>query len=322
MLLRVFTITKSVFIMDSTYTSIIRMRTMLKDAFLELIQLQLYPKREGTYQEICFPLRWHPQNNEESHTFIEKAMGKQLNLNVEDKNFSLGIDTVVSRVAYKIRDKFNEEMTADGFFVEETNQKGQPKDKSKTPYGVTYRWLWEKKFPRMAWDIAKEVAVPTDKMEMIPYDEEIPDPEERVAIEHIPKEETLEMGKKYRLKLNLRDKGYLILITEDAKEKKFLISPSTAYAEIPFCSLTQPLYLPPNDDSKYRAPLKFDTEEELFIAIVTNEEVELSCITNKKYRNENIPLPDKDLLKIFEKVIKIPDCEVYKRSFFINAMAD
>ncbi|BDA76346.1 hypothetical protein CAL7716_105120 (plasmid) [Calothrix sp. PCC 7716] len=294
---------------------------MLQDAFLKRIQLQLYPNRKGIYEEICFPLRWHPQNHENPHTFIEKAMGKQLNLNVEDKNFSLGINMVVSRVADKILNKFKEEMIADEFRVDQINQRGQPQDRGQTPYGVTYRWLWEKKFPRMAWDLAKEVAVPVrDQMEMIPYDQPVPDPDERVIITRIPKEETLQKGKDYRLKLNLYDTGYLLLINENVNGEKFLISPSKAYAEIPSCRLTEPLYLPPDDD-KHRGPLAFDTEEELFLAIVTDKEVKLSWI-NEKYYNEDVSLNEQRLLEIFEKVGKMSDYKAYKRFFWIKAQAD
>jgi hypothetical protein len=36
------------------------------------------------------------------------------------------------------------------------------------PHQVTYQWLWEKKFPRMGWELAKEVAAPAcNKLTML-----------------------------------------------------------------------------------------------------------------------------------------------------------
>ncbi len=280
---------------------------MLQDKFLEQIKQQLYPRRRETYQELCFPLRWHPQNFTQSQGFIEEEMRKQLNRNIE------GISQIISRVAYQIWEIFQEEMTADGFKLERTNQQGQPRNEDQSPYRVTYKWLWEKKFPRMAWDLAKEVAEPVkDELEMIPY--EIPIPQDnRIITTHIPREETLQKEKDYRLKLNLPHTGYLLLINESANNNKYLISPSKAFAEIPSCRLSQPLFFPPDND-RHRAPLAFGTEKELFLAIVTDREIKLSWI-NEDYLNEDVELDKQRLFEIFQEVGKLSDCQVFQRSF-------
>lgn len=280
---------------------------MLQDKFLEQIKQQLYPRRRETYQELCFPLRWHPQNVTQSQGFIEEQMRKQLNVNIQ------GISQIISRVAYQIWEIFQEEMTADGFQLENTNQQGQPRNENQSPYRVTYKWLWEKKFPRMAWELAKEVAEPVkDELEMIPY--EIPIPQDnRIITTHIPREETLQKEKDYRLKMNLPHTGYLLLINESANGDKFLISPSKAYAEIPSCRLSQPLFFPPDNDT-HRAPLAFGTEKELFLAIVTKEEIKLSWI-NEDYRNEDVDLNEQHLFEIFQEVGKLSDFQVFQRSF-------
>ncbi|MEA5530860.1 DUF4384 domain-containing protein [Dolichospermum sp. UHCC 0684] len=280
---------------------------MLQDKFLEQIKQQLYPRRRETYQELCFPLRWHPQNVTQSQGFIEEQMRKQLNGNIE------GISQIISRVAYQIWEIFQEEMTADGFQLENTNQQGQPRNENQSPYRVTYKWLWEKKFPRMAWELAKEVAEPVkDELEMIPY--EIPIPQDnRIITRHIPREETLQKEKDYRLKMNLPHTGYLLLINESANGDKFLISPSKAFSQIPSCRLSQPLFFPPDND-RHRAPLAFETEKELFLAIVTKEEIKLSWI-NEDYRNEDVDLYEQHLFKIFQEVGKLSDCQIFQRSF-------
>ncbi len=280
---------------------------MLQDKFLEQIKQQLYPRRRETYQELCFPLRWHPQNVTQSQGFIEEQMRKQLNVNIQ------GISQIISRVAYQIWEIFQEEMTADGFQLENTNQQGQPRNENQSPYRVTYKWLWEKKFPRMAWDLAKEVAEPVkDELEMIPY--EIPIPQDnRIITRHIPREETLQKEKDYRLKMNLPHTGYLLLINESANGDKFLISPSKAFSQIPSCRLSQPLFFPPDNDT-HRAPLAFGTEKELFLAIVTDKEIKLSWI-NEDYRNEDVDLYEQHLFKIFQEVGKLSDCQIFQRSF-------
>jgi hypothetical protein len=280
---------------------------MLQDKFLEQIKQQLYPRRRETYQELCFPLRWHPQNVTQSQGFIEEQMRKQLNVNIQ------GISQIISRVAYQIWEIFQEEMTADGFQLENTNQQGQPRNENQSPYRVTYKWLWEKKFPRMAWDLAKEVAEPVeDELEMIPY--EIPIPQDnRIITRHIPREETLQKEKDYRLKMNLPHTGYLLLINESADGNKCLISPSKAFSQIPSCRLSQPLFFPPDNDT-HRAPLAFGTEKELFLAIVTDKEIKLSWI-NEDYRNEDVDLYEQHLFKIFQEVGKLSDCQIFQRSF-------
>ncbi|MTJ23870.1 hypothetical protein FJR06_22170 [Dolichospermum sp. UHCC 0352] len=280
---------------------------MLQDKFLEQIKQQLYPRRRETYQELCFPLRWHPQNVTQSQGFIEEQMRKQLNVNIQ------GISQIISRVAYQIWEIFQEEMTADGFQLENTNQQGQPRNENQSPYRVTYKWLWEKKFPRMAWDLAKEVAEPVkDELEMIPY--EIPIPQDnRIITRHIPREETLQKEKDYRLKMNLPHTGYLLLINESANGDKFLISPSKAFSQIPSCRLSQPLFFPPDNDT-HRAPLAFGTQKELFLAIVTKEEIKLSWI-NEDYRNEDVDLNEQHLFEIFQEVGKLSDFQVFQRSF-------
>ena len=280
---------------------------MLQDKFLEQIKQQLYPRRRETYQELCFPLRWHPQNVTQSQGFIEEQMRKQLNVNIQ------GISQIISRVAYQIWEIFQEEMTADGFQLENTNQQGQPRNENQSPYRVTYKWLWEKKFPRMAWDLAKEVAEPVeDELEMIPY--EIPIPQvNRIITRHIPREETLQKEKDYRLKMNLPHTGYLLLINESADGNKCLISPSKAFSQIPSCRLSQPLFFPPDNDT-HRAPLAFGTEKELFLAIVTDKEIKLSWI-NEDYRNEDVDLYEQHLFKIFQEVGKLSDCQIFQRSF-------
>ncbi len=280
---------------------------MLQDKFLEQIKQQLYPRRRETYQELCFPLRWHPQNVTQSQGFIEEQMRKQLNVNIQ------GISQIISRVAYQIWEIFQEEMTADGFQLENTNQQGQPRNENQSPYRVTYKWLWEKKFPRMAWELAKEVAEPVkDELEMIPY--EIPIPQDnRIITRHIPREETLQKEKDYRLKMNLPHTGYLLLINESANGDKFLISPSKAFSQIPSCRLSQPLFFPPDNDT-HRAPLAFGTEKELFLAIVTDKEIKLSWI-NEDYRNEDVDLYEQHLFKIFQEVGKLSDCQIFQRSF-------
>ncbi|MBD2293863.1 hypothetical protein H6G06_10235 [Anabaena sphaerica FACHB-251] len=292
---------------------------MLQDAFLERISQQLYPKEKETYEQLCFPLRWHPRNYTQSQGFISQQIAKQLNMNTESKSFqnlSSGLSLFIARSADKIWKNFQEEMIADGFTVERTGQRGQPRNEDQSPYHVTYQWLWEKKFPRMAWELAKKEAYPVkDEMEMIPYEIPVPD-DNRMITARIPREETLQKEKDYRLKLNLPNTGYLLLINESANGDKCLISPSKAYAEIPSCRLSQPLYLPPDND-RHRAPLAFGTEKELFLAIVTEQEITLSWI-NEYYRNEDVDLDEQHLFEIFQDVGKLSDCQIFQRVFKVS----
>ena len=135
---------------------------MLEDKFLELIGQQLYPEAKGTHEELCFPLRWHPNNKGKTGRFIAKEMARKLNLpSFKSENMS----PIISRVAYQIWEKFQDEMKADGCILENNGIRGQPRNKALSPHLITYDWLWEKKFPRMKLDLDQQKAFSVQDVE-------------------------------------------------------------------------------------------------------------------------------------------------------------
>ena len=58
---------------------------------------------------------------------------------------------------YVNKDNEIDKIKQDSITIERSNQRGRPNEEF-SPYKITYKWLWEKEFPRRAWDLAKEIA--------------------------------------------------------------------------------------------------------------------------------------------------------------------
>lgn len=177
--------------------------------------------------------------------------------------------------------------------------------------------VMDKKFPRVAWDLAVKTAtlVTEDTLSLCDYHQPIT-VEDRISTRVIPQEELLYKNTDYRLRLNLDSGGNLLLINQSADGNKYLIAPSKAFAEIPVTVINHILYLPP-DKKANRAPISFETEKELFLGIVTTEEIKLSWIA-EDYRNEDVELNEMRLEEIFQEVGKLSNCQVFQRGFRVG----
>jgi hypothetical protein len=127
----------------------------------------------------------------------------------------------------------------------------------------------------------------------------------------------IKLKESYQLHINLlsRDK-YLLLINESVEGEFYLISPSKAFADIPYTILSEGLYLPPDDDKKERAPFfRFNTiGNEYFLAIVTEQPIELSWIKLESDPRDII-LNQERLEEIFIKIGQQSNSEVFYRLF-------
>lgn len=127
----------------------------------------------------------------------------------------------------------------------------------------------------------------------------------------------IKLGQPYRLHIIFPYIGKnLLLINEDAEGNKYLICPSKAFAEVPYNLLPERLYLPPNDQKTGRAKsFKFLTEgEEYFLAIITEETIELSWVNDKSFARD-IDLNKERLEEIFMKVNKQNNTRFFYKKF-------
>ncbi len=150
---------------------------------------------------------------------------------------------------------FEAEMIVDGVDVnvidpQGKGERGHPNG-DRSPYELVYKWLWEKKFPREGWKLAKKIAIYGGerlKMKLISDSERKPNLDEIPAVE----DGFIKRNQRYRLHVTPSEKGNLLLINEDNKGWKGLICPSRAYARVPYVELepSESIQLPPPDGSE------------------------------------------------------------------------
>ncbi|WP_335064987.1 hypothetical protein [Nostoc sp.] len=169
-----------------------------------------------------------------------------------------------------------------------------------------------------SWELAKHTAIyALEKLKMI--DIKIGEEIRGLDKGEIPNDDShcIKLGQPYRLYINLPYIGKnLLLINEDAEGNKYLICPSKAFAGVPYSLLSEKLYLPPNDQKPGRAKsFKFLTEgEEYFLAIVTEETIELSWVNEECFARD-IDLNKERLEEIFMKVNRQTNTRFFYKKF-------
>jgi hypothetical protein len=121
------------------------MTTDWEEKFIETKTQELFGNAR-TNQRHGFSRRFHPENRQQTHTQVAKAIQQQ----VGEENFSLdGINQTINQIVKRIRENWGKAMEADGIDLSQLQaEKGGQKQKQKTPWQVVYDWLWETEFPR------------------------------------------------------------------------------------------------------------------------------------------------------------------------------
>ena len=94
------------------------------------------------------------------------------------------INATVTKVAKKVKLAFEAEMI-NVIDPQEKGERGHPNG-DRSPYELVYKWLWEKKFPREGWKLAKKIAIYGGerlKMKLISDSERKPNLDEIPAVE-------------------------------------------------------------------------------------------------------------------------------------------
>jgi hypothetical protein len=291
-------------------------KIMLNDQFLEIITQEMFPEGKENDETRLFPLRWHPKHfdkpSQGKRNQENTILGEWQKLGETDPNYAVAPTNISQLIKRLVNNyflpNFQEEMVKDHLNLEEFKQQT-----AQQQYLISYHWLWEQKFPREAWYLAKKIALNVqDELKMIPIEVE------KGVIRktsHLAKDKILQKNTDYQIQLDLPNNGYLLLINEDAEGNQFLITPSKAFAEIP-TQLSHPLFLPP-DTKLNEASIVFETDKELFLGIITSEAIKLSWM-DENYLNNDVQLDQKRLEEIFIKVGKLPDCKLFKRQFLVN----
>jgi hypothetical protein len=286
-----------------TMNQIITTSNLLQKKFLEVILEELHFR--GGIASSLFKLRYDPNN----HNLTLPEIAKRIIQDEKQVFEESGINPIAARVTKKITETFKQEMQQDGieFFENSSHQ-------------LTYQWLWEKKFPRIAWELSKTLAVyAVAELKMINLETERGTRKLDTGDNNMYKDNNhyIQLGISYRLQINLPYTGKnILLINEDGEGDKFLICPSKAFAEVPYTLLSDGLILPPDEQRPGRAKsLKFLTEgEEYFLAIVTEKPIELSWV-NWESPARDIELNKERLEEIFIKVGQQSDSQVFYKRF-------
>jgi hypothetical protein len=291
----------------------------LQNVFLEEIAEQIFSRsRSVNIQLSCFFLRFDPLNQ----TLSNKELAIEINRRYE-KQFPIdSFGGTLAEVIKKLKIEFGERMQADGVDTNRLNHgRGQP-PKGQAPWEIIYKWLWEKKFSREGWQLSKKIAILTkEQIQMIEIESVFEDSRELTLdpYEIESPQKPLQKGKKYKLRINFQQGGYLLLLNEGEKGSKYCLCPSIVYAPNTQLSLTQSLEIP--QESAYAKSLKFnEVGQEYFLAIITHQPLSLSWVDSDRNPTDPITLAlikaDDDRLKeIFIKLGQQGESQVFYKKF-------
>lgn len=280
----------------------------LQNRFLEVIADELKFEEIKRY---VIMFRYNPDNYSLTHANIAEKINHEYPFNLAN------INTYISRVADDIIDRFADKIEQDyNITIEKKNQRGRPIEKS-SPYKIAYKWLWEKEFPRRAWNLVKEIAtLASTELRMVSSETarslDISD-----FIDLIDDDYSIKSGHSYHLSIKFPYLNhYLLLINENTDGQKALLSPSKIIADIPFTQLSGELVLPLNDERRKRIPcLRYKGEGiEYFLALITEQPIELSWISELSPAADYF-LDQNRLEEIFNKVSKQGNSQLFYRQF-------
>jgi hypothetical protein len=308
-------------------------KDLLQKAFLNQI-LQNTGLIKNQDHSCLFQLLYHPKNQDKKRSEIVEIMKDKHNLHYTEAT----INEYAKRIRRIMVDVFKQAMIDDGLelsvnlITTKYEKKGKPQN-SIEPHQVTYQWLWEKKFPRMGWELAKEVAAPAcNKLTMLDINENFEGEKSPnggasngsskrglvmngTVIKPEPdKGNYIYLNKPHYLWVNLPDNGkYLLLINETVEGNFYLFSPSRAFAYVPYTKLSEGLRLPPSEGlARF---FQYDAVgDEYFLAIVTEQPIDLSWV-NGECDPTDIILNQERLEEIFVKLGQQGNSEVFYKRF-------
>ncbi|MDV2998280.1 MAG: hypothetical protein N4J56_007985 [Chroococcidiopsis sp. SAG 2025] len=305
--------------MDNTISQIKLSENYLQNVFLEKIAERIFSKsRALNVQLSCFLLRFDPLNQTRSNKELAIKINRQY-----EKQFPIdSFGGTLAEVIKKLKIEFENEMRIDRIELSGLNHgRGQP-PKGQAPWEIIYKWLWKKKFSREGWQLSKKIAVFTkEQMQMVEIKSILEDTRELTLDpdEIVSTEQTLQIGKKYKFRINFQQEGYLLLLNESNRGNKYCLCPSIIYAPNTQLSLANPLEIP--QANAYAKSLKFsEVGQEYFLAVITHQPFSLSWINSDRSPTDPITLAliniDEDRLKeIFVKLGQQSESQVFYKKF-------
>jgi hypothetical protein len=259
----------------------------LQEEYLEKISSQVFVRANASdIEQALFVRRWLPQNFDLKNAEVVELVGDGAS------------NEHIKRVGEKLKKTFEEEILSDGFDLEK--MEGQER------FPLTFRWLWEHKFPREAWDFMQEIAFP------------LPIPKTDVRGYKRPKyieNSRVKVGESCLIPFQFERDGFLYLINDSTEGDKSLFAPSRLFAHFPVTKVVanQSLQFPLTED---HFSLSFEDEgEEFFLAIITKNHLDLSWVHERA--DDDLDLNFERLSELFRKVASDPHSQVFYKKLTI-----
>ena len=298
----------------------------LQTKFLEELIQQIFPKRSASeFQQECFRFRFHPDNWHLNNQQIGKQVRKKLTTKP-----SITFEKALSEAIEKLKQVFAPEIKADA--VEIQKSKSKSSEEKKASWQMIYNWLWENKFSREGWLLAQKIATSaTKQLRMIYYSEDKIDPARDLLLDNDPDrdlfldeieipQQIIQQGQQYRLKIDLQQEGYLLLIDQSVSDQKYCICPSRLYTLNRQFSTNQSIYLP-YEYGEIKCFRFNNIGEEYFLAIVTKYPLNLPWVRSD-YSPDSIidyvKIDEERLQEIFRQIGKQSDSQVFYTKFKIE----
>ena len=234
--------------------------------FIEDIAANIFSETASDVQKSCFRLRFHPEHHQLENTDIAGLIKKQLNGGFSENS----INPILGDVIKKIKDKFGDQMQADGIDLAKlTPGRGKPKE---SPWKIVYGWL------RMKW-IWQSLVEKADKhCEWIDFLS--PDCRHGIIVPPPRQKRQLQAKAPYLMRIDLQHSSHNLLLLNQGWKTKYVLTPSIAFA--PKCQLDgKPMWIPQDGSilQEYNKGIEFDTPgKEEFVGIVLDEDLDFDWL--------------------------------------------
>ncbi|MEO0924245.1 MAG: hypothetical protein AAFY63_00060 [Cyanobacteria bacterium J06643_13] len=293
-------------------------------------------------QEWTFKYRFNPDYKDCPHSYSQRIdCDREPQQNIADLitkeiggDYQNSITQQIGAVVQKIYQTHQVEMEQDGITEDRLRGRRGGGRGENAPWRVTYRWLWNNKYPRWSqdyiWDSWKEQAENSKDWIQFSDREEIGDcfSEEYAArgmVRPAPEpKETLPIDTPLNLAIDIDSPGsYMLLFNrgqnkEKDKITKYLVAPSQAFA--PSYELASEATLMPQKDSMmHEHGIMFDTEsEEEYLGIVIEDPLNLPWL-NPDPENPVLEWQGKHLTELWDKLHRQGNWQVFYRDFKVVA---
>lgn len=294
----------------------------LEKEYLEYVSEQIFLENvRPELQYGTFIGRFNPNNYSLKSTEIAQGLTQ-----MQGKDYASGINQHIKEVIEKIYRGFRDELAQDGITEQQLglgNQKGNPGRKTsdiKSPWQITYEWLWDIKYSRWLqdyiWENWKQRA--QTNVEWIQFCERsVEYASKGMKIPQALPKEIIPINTPLSLKINLDNPGsYLLLFNRglDAQGNttKYLVTPSQAFA--PSYQLMEKSTLIPLQNAMCE-DIQFDSVgKEEYIGIVIDKALNLPWL-NPNPENPVLEWQGKHLEQVWEQLHAQDNWRVFYRDF-------